>query len=181
MANKIIIRSDAAALRAALANLKASLKDLRVPYTAIGDHFKLTTYERFAKEISPSGVRWAPNADATLLAYIQKKTRGKGLSKKRTSTGGRTLTKGGSRALGIKKILRYSGNLQDLMVTQITKNKLMFGAHQVTKAYAQTQQFGRPAGKNGKGAIPARPFIGVTPNDVQAIQDIVAKYLSTNP
>lgn len=181
MANKIFIRTDANPSRLVLTNIKTAMEDLRILYADIGEHFRLTTRERFDKQIAPDGTRWKPNADSTLLAYINKKTHGKGLSRKRTATGGRTLTKGGSRALAVKDILYDYGTLRDKMVIQVTQRRMLFGAHITTKDYARTQQFGRPANKNGKGKIPARPFIGVTPNDISEIQQIILKYLSETP
>lgn len=66
------------------------------------------------------------------------------------------------------KILTLSGDLSNLMHYQIRGNTLEVGSDRV---YAATHQFGR-------GAIPARPFLGLSRTDEQSIVDIVKEHLS---
>jgi len=167
----ITLTADVSAAIKAITTVRGALKILRLPFGEIGENFITTTYERFNKEIDPQGVRWTPNADSTLLRYMQKKAGGKALSKKLTATGGRTVTSKGMRALAIKKILRDSGTLQDLMGYQASDNVLAFGPSIATKDYAATMQYGNPSKR-----IPARPYLGITPNDVTFIQDTFSKY-----
>ena len=111
---------------------KLSLQLLKKPYEAIGEQLKTSTSIRYNLEIDPNGVRWAPNADSTILAYMHKQTGGRHLSRTKTAHGGRTVTKQGMVALANKKILRDTGTLQDTMIYEATDGYLMFGANPST-------------------------------------------------
>lgn len=94
---------------AVLRELRAAVQDLRPGFRDAGEHLLRSTDQRFSAQRAPDGTPWAQNSDVTLLRYLQAKG---GLSKRRTKTGGRTLTRKGAKALGSKQILRDSGQLQ---------------------------------------------------------------------
>ena len=160
------------AVTTALGGLTKALASYQTPLQDVGQHLQLTTYMRFQNEVSPTGGKWAPDKEATLLAYMRKRTGGKHLSTKKTATGGRTVTAKGMVALGGKKILRNTGTLQDLMAYKITGNTLIFGPSVQTKNYAAAMQYGVPQ-KN----IPARPYLGITPGDKVYINKVFSNYL----
>lgn len=66
------------------------------------------------------------------------------------------------------KILQFGGYLHDELHTVATDKGMQFGSN---RKYAAIQQFGGKVGKVGK--IPARPFIGISDEDRQAIRDKV--------
>ena len=163
----------------AIMTVRGALKLLKVPFSDIGGHFITTTYDRFNREVAPDGTHWAPNADSTLLRYMQKRSGGKALSTKRTRTGGRTASSKGMRALAIKKILRDRGTLQDFMGYQAEDTVLRFSPSPATNAYAAAMQFGSPIGyirSKPRLHIPARPYLGVTQEDGVYIQDTFKRF-----
>ena len=175
----IRIAVDAKPLATVLSALRAAMLGYDAPFNDIGGHLLLTTYDRFSREVAPDGTRWAPNSESTLLNYMRKRTGGRHLSAGRTRTGGRTVTQKGMVALGSKKILRNTGTLQDMMTYQIVGNKLIFGPSVQTKKYAAAMQFGIPRGyipSKPNLVIPARPYIGVTPNDLLYIKSAFQRH-----
>ena len=69
--------------------------------------------------------------------------------------------------LGSMKILQDVGELRRSIQYEAGPNYVRIGSN---LKYARTHQFGR-------GNIPARPFLGVTPNERQHINDMVKAYL----
>ena len=68
---------------------------------------------------------------------------------------------------GSMKILQDVGELRRSIQYEAGPNYVRIGSN---LKYARTHQFGR-------GNIPARPFLGVTPNERQHINDMVKAYL----
>jgi phage virion morphogenesis protein len=158
---------------AVLRDLSAAVQDLRPAFRDAGEYLLRSTDERFRQEKGPDGAPWEQNADVTLLRYIAAK---KGLSKRKTQTGGRTLTQKGAKALGSKRVLRNSGQLQDTIRYQASADALSVGTN---KVYAAMQQFG---GKRSRwphlwGDIPARPFLGLSGADETEVLAIVSRHL----
>lgn len=83
---------------------------------------------------------------------------------------GRTLAK----KRGIK-ILRESGALLDTLRPQVSNDELLYGTDRI---YGAIHQFG---GKIEQGArtikMPARPYLGLSPEDEAEVIEIVAAYL----
>lgn len=152
----------------ALAKLSSKVQDLRKPFNVIGKSLILTHYERFQREVSPSGVKWAFNADSTILNYARKHG---GFTKNKKGRGAK-INKKGIRRIAIKKILRDSGTLQDTFVYQSSPQMLRFGTSSVTSDYAAVHQFG-----SAKKNIPARPFLGLTVDDQSMIRNELKQYI----
>lgn len=151
-----------------LSSLRVNIQDLRKPFNVIGKGLLLTHDERFRREVSPDGVRWTDNEDSTILNYARKHG---GFTKNKKSKGSR-INKKGIKRIGIKKILRDTGMLQDTFVYQTTAKSLRFGTSPVTKDYAAVHQFG-----SIKKNIPARPFLGLSNNDITMVENEIKKHI----
>lgn len=171
------IELEDAELRAALSELIGKLRDPQSAMRDIGEHMLRSVDSNFKAQRAPDGSPWAQLSDVTLLRRI---TRRKGtLSKRRTETGGRTLTKKGQQILANARILRDSGNLQDTIAYQLTDGGrgVAVGTNRV---YGAMQQFGgtRSQWPHLWGDIPARPFLGLSEADESAILAILRRHLA---
>lgn len=144
---------DSRLAEAKLSELAERLGDLSVPLSDIGEHLLLATDTRFKQQVAPDGSPWAPLSPVTLAK------------------------KQGDR------ILRDSGILQDTTRYQVSGGELAVGTD---RSYGAVHQFGQPRGASGKtrrgtpipwGDIPARPFLGLSNEDEEAVARIVSDYL----
>lgn len=195
-----IALNDAAA-QAALARLIGALQRPAAAMREIGEHMLDSTDRRFESETAPDGTPWEQLSDITLLRRIARTGRSGGadgrpvgwlsqeslldlggqrgtVSKRRTKTGGRTLTKKGMAILAAARILRDSGDLQDTMRYQLSDGgkAVSIGTDRV---YGAMQQFGgtRAQWPHLWGDIPARPFLGLARGDDAAILEILRRHL----
>ncbi|WKE64343.1 phage virion morphogenesis protein [Gallaecimonas kandeliae] len=123
-------------------------EDLQQPMAAIGEYLLGSTQDRFDAGVAPDGTPWAPLRPSTLA----RKTK------------------------NLDKVLIENGYLYNL-VYQATSHDLSLGTPMV---YGAMMQFGgtRAQFPHLWGDIPARPFLGVTPEDEAEILAIVADFLS---
>lgn len=168
------VEIDDRAVLAALAERVRRAGDVTPALRDVGEALLNSTRARFDSETDPTGQRWPQNADATLLAYLRRRG---GLSRRRTASGGRTLTQKGARALGAKKVLRDSGNLADTLRYAVSGATLTLGTD---RPYGATQHSG---GKKSQfphpwGDIPPRPFLGPSADDARTVLDILADHLA---
>ena len=171
----ISITIDDAELRRELARLLGAVQDPSPALREIGEVLTRSTKDRFRTETAPDGGRWEQNADSTLLAYLRRR---QGFSKRRTATGGRTLTQRGARALGGKKILTDRGDLADSIAPQLEGQSAV--AVGTSRVYAAMQQFGGTTAEHSQlwGDIPARPFLGISDADREDIAAILRAHLT---
>lgn len=167
---------DTAALRTGLAQRIKKLQDPTPILRDIGEYLVRATDRRFRAEQAPDGTPWAPNSEVTLARALGA---GGGLTKRRTKTGQRTLTKAAERKLANKKILRASGALQDTIRYQLAEGGRAVAVG-TDRVYGAMQQFGgrRAQYPHLWGDIPARPFLGVSDADRAEIAAIVRRHLS---
>ena len=113
-------------------------------FTAIGEELLLSTDARFDSQTDPDGRPWEPlNAK-----YAEWK-----------------------RAFhGHDRILKLRGYLRDTLRYQATDVSVAIGSNRV---YSSIHQFGGQAGWEHKATIPARPYLGVSDDDVAAILEII--------
>jgi phage virion morphogenesis protein len=135
---------------------------------AIGEELRDSTKERFKQEIGPDGVKWKPNSPVTLEAAFK----AKGGSKAKKAE---TRQKHFEAFKGKKKILRQVGSLFNSIVYQVEGDHLVIGSNM---QYAMIHQFGGQAGRNNKVIIPARPFLGISSQDVAMIKETIQNELS---
>jgi phage virion morphogenesis protein len=114
----------------------------------IGAAILFSTQRRFEREQAPDGTPWRPLAPATLAA------RGRG---------------------GTPQILRDSGRLYASLTYRATNDEAAVGTNVV---YGAIHQLGGRAGRGGKAAIPARPFLGLSADDVRTVGEIVTEDLA---
>lgn len=170
MPDAIRIEIDDAQVRAALTRLRAGLADLTPAMRDIGETLAESTKRRFASSTAPSGARWAPNSQVTILQYL---ARYKGSHTK----AGALSAKGATRAGGKKPLIGETRSLSSQIFYQAGRDGVEVGSSMV---YAAVQQFGARAKAFGRapwGDIPARPFLGLSEQDRADILDILAGYL----
>ncbi len=131
----------------ALSHLQRLVSDISPALKEIGEDMVESTLERFENSEAPDGRPWAINSVLTL-----------------------------SRKKGNKPLIGETESLSTLIHSQVSKNQLAIGS---SLKYAAMQQFG---GQKAEfpwlwGDIPARPFLGVSGEDVQSIVEVVNGYL----
>jgi phage virion morphogenesis protein len=148
-------------IRAALAGALAQLENPAPLMAQIGEALLVSTRERFARGVDPDGSAWAQRSQATLDRYAAMKP---------------------PRRPGPKP-LTLSGYLQRSLFPFSAPDHAGIGAPAI---YAAAMQFGAARGAFGStargapipwGAIPARPFLGLSAKDRQTILDLVAEAL----
>lgn len=172
MSEPLAVRIDDAELQAALARLVARSSSPGPVLKAIGESLAESTRRRFETSTAPDGSRWAPNSPVTMARYLAARsgTRKKdgGLSKK-----------GATLAVAKKPLVGATRLLGNQIVWQTEGSAAVaVGSNRI---YAGVQQFGAAARQFGKapwGAIPARPFLGVSADDKAEILETVADFLA---
>ena len=122
----------------------------------IGEELLNSTRERFRAEVAPDGSPWAPLSPATRRR------------KRRNAD----------------KVLTESGDLGRYITVRATRDSVEIGS---TRIYAGAHQFGTRRGQYGAdragrpipwGDIPARPFLGLSSDDLRRIRERVADYIT---
>lgn len=157
MAEVLITRDE---ITDALARLSASLSDLTPAFQEIGEILIDSTKSRFAQGIAPDGSRWAPKSQTTLESYRSKGNR-----------------------IDVRPLFGPSGALSSQIFYNAGPESVEWGSPMI---YAATQQFGAAKGAFGRtsiggpipwGNIPARPFLGLSPEDETNITEALAEWL----
>lgn len=153
--------------QAAMQALSAAAGDIRPALRQMGEQLVESTKARFRDGVGPDGERWAPNTQATYLAYLSAYG---GSFSKRT---GRLVKAGADRATAKQPLIGESRRLSSEIVYQVGDGYLEVGSGLV---YAAVHQFGAGRGAFGAtgrgtpipwGDIPARPFLGLSAQDEQ--------------
>ena len=150
---RIRIELDDDEVRAAFNRLIAAGSDMSPLMRDIGEHLLSTTRERFRSQKAPDGTPWAPLSESTKA----KKTRNVG------------------------KILTERGFLSGNLAYRAGSDEVLVGSPSI---YAGTHQFGAARGAFRAsppipwGDIPARPFLGTSPDDESEIVALVNDYLA---
>ncbi len=136
----------------------ALLDDLTPVMNRIGEQLAESAMQRIDREVSPDGTPFAPRSPATLARY---KRQGRGF--------------GG--------ILHRSGDMRSDIFHAYGRDFAEVGSNAVQSA---VMQFGQPKGASGTNArgrpipwgdIPARPFLGISDDDRDAIGEIVGEWI----
>ena len=139
--------------RAALRRMLAELENPASALSEIGDMLIASTKQRFETKRAPDGAPWAPLSPVTVARK------------------------------GDDNILVREGNLSGQFAHEVSGNRLVWGS---TLHYAATHQFGARQGAYGKtrrgapipwGDIPARPFLGLSPEDEADIAAIITEHI----
>lgn len=148
------------AARRALLNLSSNKTKRRV-LSAVGAYLKSETQERFNTQKAPDGSHWAPLARSTIESSIRSRDlRRDGRLRARAA-----------RRISMRKILTDTARLQNSL------NIRLHGSSAVSVGtnlkYAPIHQFGGQAGRGRSSTIPARPYLGLGPNDMPEIRRLV--------
>lgn len=120
--------------------------------TDLGEYLTETTKQRFPAGVAPDGTPWQPNAPATLAAYLR--------------------NGGGSGAK--RPLIGETSRLSREIYHQPDQTSVEIGSGLVQSAI---HQFGGQAGKGLRTTIPARPFLGLSADDQEAIIGMASDYL----
>jgi len=152
----IKVEIDDRAIREALGRLMDDAGNIEPALADISEYLTESTKQRFVDGKAPDGTPWEPNTDYTL-----------------------------SRKSGDKPLIGESNSLSTQFSVEITANTLLFGSPMI---YAAVQQFGAKKGSFGKtkkhshpipfGDIPARPFLGISNEDNDAILNIINDHIA---
>lgn len=147
-------------LRPALAEAEQALSDLTPLLQDIGELMVERTKGNFKTGTAPDGTAWAPRSQATLDAYAA-----------------RGDTPKGGPLVGVTRALSTT------IAYEVAPGHVDWGSNMI---YAAVMQFGAAQGQFGTtsrgasipwGDIPARPFVGIGPEDENAILDTIEDYL----
>lgn len=172
--SQITLELDQRPVADALRGLMQHLDDLTPAMQDIGEYLTVSTKQRFQAGVAPSGAKWAPNTPLTL-----------------------------SRKKGSKPLIGETKRLSTEILSHADRDAVEVGSNLV---YAAIQQFGAKMGQFGRysqlsrrtayaptdfrhhagtqkgfpipwGNIPARPFLGLSDDDVTAVLDIVQEHI----
>jgi len=180
----ITVDIDDARVLAVLSRISAGISDPAPLLRAWGEDLAESTKRRFATSTAPDGTPWAPNSQATFEAYLEKLSGSYSKEGKRTGNkkgyfnkDGRLAAKGITTVTGKKPLIGLSKALSTTIYYHVDGDTLYVGSPQV---YAAMQQFGGVKAEFPKlwGDIPARPFLGLSEQDVAGIEQTAADYLA---
>ncbi|MDQ7002652.1 MAG: phage virion morphogenesis protein [Ghiorsea sp.] len=135
-------------VQAALKRMIQAGQDFKPVFESIGEVMVHSTKKRFADGKAPDGSKWQENTDFTL-----------------------------SRKTGADPLVGESKALSTGIYYDASSDALLIGSPQ---EYAAVQQFGAAQHEFGKapwGDIPARPFLGISDSDRNAIEQLVQAHL----
>lgn len=172
MTQSLKVTFDDATAVAALERLRGRCGNLAPLLTGIGEDLTESSKHRFSTATAPDGTPWAPNTEVTILQYLGAT---KGNFRKKD---GKLSAKGAGRVMAKKPLTGETKMLGQQIAYRLVGNTLEVGS---TMIYSAVQQFGAKKGSLGGGApwgdIPARPFLGISPEDGAAIEQSILDYL----
>lgn len=145
-----------------LDRLAAHLSDMTPVMQDLGELLVQQTKDRFPTGTAPDGSRWAPKSPATLAAYGARK----------------------SNRVDRRPLFGPSGRLSSEIFYQASATGVEWGSGLI---YSAVMQFGAARGAFGTaangtpipwGAIPARPFIGLSDDDAAAVVALLEDWLA---
>ncbi|GAB0057424.1 hypothetical protein SIID45300_01752 [Candidatus Magnetaquicoccaceae bacterium FCR-1] len=143
-------RQSFPALMTALNRLEARTKDLTPAFKSMGQHLLRTIDQRFDEQKSPHGQPWQDISE-----FTKEKKRG---------------------TFGQDKILTDTGRMRRSITYIASSERLEIGTNVV---YAKKHQFGGKTDIRGHFFIlAARPFLGLSTEEREAITRIVLEYLA---
>ncbi len=145
------VKIDDAQMRSELARLTGRMENARGFYKDVGEHLLNKVADRFEDERSPDGSPWQRLAPATVASRLR-------------TNGNAPLT-----------ILRVTGTLAGSFNYAADDDQVRVGSGAVQAAL---QHFGGEAGRNHSVTVPARPILGLEPDDAQAIADMAEDWLA---
>ena len=142
---------DDAAGHAELERLIGRMKDRRGFHRIVGEHLMKRLKVRFKNEQAPDGSRWQAHSPVTIANRLKR-------------FGNSPLT-----------ILRQSGHLASNFNYEASDAHTKVGTPVL---YAAIHHFGGKAGRGHKVTIPARPILGIEPDDPDEIMAMAEDWLT---
>lgn len=145
----------------ALDRLAALLDDLAPVMREIGEYLRESTKQRFSTGTAPDGSRWAPKSPVTMARYGARR----------------------SNRVDPRPLFGPSGDLSGTIAYDAARDSVSVGSNMI---YAAVMQFGAAQGAFGRtsrnapipwGNIPARPFLGLSPEDERALDAIIGEWI----
>ena len=138
---------DDAALLESLREIQARGDDTETPLRSIGEALIISHRARAKKQISPEGAKWAPLSPA----YKKRKKKHK------------------------NRILLLDDHLIAELHYAVDSTGLVFGTDSV---YGAIHQFGgSPGMPPGPAAVPPRPYLGMSKDDVEEAREILSDWV----
>lgn len=191
----ITVTLDDTEVRRLLRRLSERVSDLRPALSDIGEALVVSTKRRFADSQGPDGRAWEPLSEVTLARYAEERI-GRAVAGARSRAArkeGATdasiyragakaeerATKRLATAPGRRPLVGESKRLSREIVYQVGPGQVEIGSAMIQAA---VMQFGARArsftgGRNPWGDIPARPFIGASDADIEALGRILSDHL----
>lgn len=153
----ITVEIESDTITPALEELTRLLDDLTPVMQEIGDYLVGATKDRFQEGKAPDGSVWAPKSPATLARYLAE----------------------GARSAMVRPLVGPSKTLSTNIFKQAGPSSVEVGSPTI---YGAVMQFGAAKGDYGEtsrgspipwGDIPARPFLGISPDDETNILSII--------
>jgi len=141
---------DDTAMRASLDTLMDRMANRQGFFKNVGEHLLNSVHDNFAAERAPDGTPWQPLSPVTIAA--------------RQRHGDAPLS-----------ILRVTGGLVGSINYAADSDAVRVGT---AKVYAAIHHFGGQAGRGGKVTIPARPYLGMSADDQEAILELAEGWLT---
>lgn len=138
-----------------LQDISGNMGNLTPAMRKIGDLVKNSSKGNFKAQSAPDGTPWQALSPVTIAA--RRKGKRKGAS---------------DQILLDTGVLRNSINVENVTAKSVTVASRL--------PYSAVHQFGGKAGRGKKVFIPARPYIGVKPDDMLDIADILRSHVMRN-
>lgn len=134
-----------------LSRLARNVRNLDQALDEIGSQMVTQAQFRFEREEAPDGTPWIGLAAVTLAR------------------------RGREGADGEARLLRDKGDLYDSLGWKVQPGQSVTVG--VSSVYGRIHQLGGQAGRNQSVKIPARPYLGVGPEDIEQIVEILESHL----
>jgi len=145
---KLIV--DDAGMRANLDRLMNRMANRQGFFKNVGEHLLNSVHDNFETERAPDGMPWQPLSPVTITAR-----------QRHSDTP--------------LSILRVTGGLVGSINYAADNDAVRVGT---AKVYAAIHHFGGQAGRGGKVTIPARPYLGMSADDQEAIVELAEDWLT---
>jgi phage virion morphogenesis protein len=173
----IRIKINDTQLKAKLNGLVGRLQNPRAMLADIGEYMIMATKRRFTTGTAPDGTAWASNTPATLLAFGRRR---RGSTSKRQ---GEKIKQGAGLLIGKRPLIGESKRLGREIVADVSGTRVVVSS---SLEQSRVMQYGARKGEFGKtkrgasipwGDIPARPYMGFSPEDEKQVLEIVREHL----
>lgn len=131
---------------------------------AIAEGILTRTHRRFEESRAPDGTPWPPLSLATLEKEVRPRDRLK--------RGG--ISAAAQRRMALRKPLVKTVGLKNSISWKVVGSRIYVGTN---LEYARIHQFGGYAGRGRKVRIPARPYLGLTEEDLEEAEALLREWI----